>query len=213
MALWHNCSGGRTRARSAARHLAPATIGWAHEILGRWSEQRITDAVLLMPTSCTLTCGGVVSTWRVDAGTYLYNGEPPWNNGLAGTAVHNTVMLDWRNQMRRAGRFLWVDWAEASGRSFASQDTAYPDCFEGEHDGYRLYGVRHRRTVRALAESGWAIVDDLLGAVSMTCVCTGWCLIFRSMLFQSRHGRQHSHPRSLALRGPSLAELLRALAS
>ena len=55
-----------------------------------------------------------------DAGTYLYNGEPPWNNGLAGTAVHNTVMVDRRDQMRRAGRFLWLDWAQASGRSFST---------------------------------------------------------------------------------------------
>ena len=98
-----------------------------------------------------------------DAGTYLYNGDPPWNNGFAGTAVHNTVMLDQHDQMRRAGRFLWVDWAQASGRSFASGDSAYPDSFEGEHDGYRRFGVRHLRAVRCLGEVGWVIVDDLLG--------------------------------------------------
>ena len=54
-----------------------------------------------------------------DAGTYLYNGPPPWNNGLAGTAVHNTVTVDHHDQMRRAGRFLWVDWAQASGRVYS----------------------------------------------------------------------------------------------
>jgi len=111
-----------------------------------------------------------------DAGTYLYNGEPPWNNGLAGTAVHNTVMVDRRDQMRRAGRFLWLDWAQASGRSFStsastslskptSKTTAdSPDCFEGEHDGYRRLGVKHRRMVQCVAEEAWIIVDDLLGA-------------------------------------------------
>src|SRR6202521_1658272 len=107
-----------------------------------------------------------------DAGTYLYNGEPPWNNGLAGTAVHNTVMVDRRDQMRRAGRFLWLDWAQASGRSFStclsaslSQTSAdSPNCFEGEHDGYRRLGVKHRRTVRCVTEDAWVIVDDLLGA-------------------------------------------------
>ena len=50
-----------------------------------------------------------------DAGTYLYNGSPPWNNGFAGTAVHNTVTVDNHDQMRRAGRFLWLDWAQAYG--------------------------------------------------------------------------------------------------
>src|SRR5262249_52646349 len=46
-----------------------------------------------------------------DAGTYLYNGLPPWNNSLAFTRVHNTVTLDGQDQMTRASRFLWVRWA------------------------------------------------------------------------------------------------------
>ena len=106
-----------------------------------------------------------------DAGTYLYNGEPPWNNGLAGTAVHNTVMVDRRDQMRRASRFLWLDWAQASGRSFSTSPskrgaletaTDSPDCFEGAHDGYRRIGVGHRRMVRCIEEDAWVIVDDLI---------------------------------------------------
>jgi hypothetical protein len=103
-----------------------------------------------------------------DAGTYLYNGEPPWNNGLAGTAIHNTVMVDRHDQMWRAGRFLWLDWAQASGRSFASSSSktsaGSPDCFEGEHNGYRRLGVTHRRMVHCVAGDAWVIVDDLLGA-------------------------------------------------
>lgn len=107
--------------------------------------------------------------WRginlaADAGTYLYNGEPPWNNGLSRTAVHNTVTIDHRDQMRRAGRFLWVDWAQASGRSYSSRNHSSHDCFEGEHDGYRRLGVNHRRAVQCLSGAGWVIVDDLLGA-------------------------------------------------
>lgn len=99
-----------------------------------------------------------------DAGTYLYNGEPPWDNGLAVTAVHNTVMVDGRDQMRRVGRFLWLDWAQASGRSFSSGSENFPDRFEGEHDGYRRLGVKHRRMVRRVTDDAWIIVDDLLGA-------------------------------------------------
>ncbi len=103
-----------------------------------------------------------------DAGTYLYNGEPPWNNGLAGTAVHNTVMVDRRDQMRRAGRFLWLDWAQASGRSFSTSSSTNladsPNCFQGEHNGYRRLGVKHRRMVQCVTEDAWVIVDDLLGA-------------------------------------------------
>jgi hypothetical protein len=99
-----------------------------------------------------------------DAGTYLYNGAIPWNNGLAGSAVHNTVTVDRRDQMRRAGRFLWVDWAQASGRLFASHDNTCADRFEGEHDGYRRISVTHRRMVQWLADAGWVIVDDVEGS-------------------------------------------------
>jgi len=98
-----------------------------------------------------------------DPGTYLYNGAVPWNNGFAGTAVHNTVTVDHQDQMRRAGRFLWVDWAQASGRVYSSSGDA-PDSFEGEHDGYKRFGVIHRRMVRWLSGSGWVIVDDIEGS-------------------------------------------------
>jgi Heparinase II/III-like protein/Heparinase II/III N-terminus len=99
-----------------------------------------------------------------DAGTYLYNGPPPWNNGLAGTAVHNTVTIDHRDQMRRAGRFLWVDWAQASGRVYSSRNDGNLDCFEGAHDGYSNLGIEHRRMVQWLPGAGWIIVDDIQGA-------------------------------------------------
>jgi hypothetical protein len=99
-----------------------------------------------------------------DAGTYLYNGEPPWDNGMSRTLVHNTVSVDGQDQMRRAGRFLWVDWAQASGRSFSPQGVSLPDRFEGEHDGYRSLGVKHRRSVQWLENVGWVILDDLVGS-------------------------------------------------
>jgi hypothetical protein len=101
-----------------------------------------------------------------DAGTYLYNGSSPWNNGLATTAVHNTITVHHRDQMRRAGRFLWVDWAQASGRLSSSLNNDRADRFEGEHDGYKRFGVKHRRTVQWLADAGWVVVDDIDGAAA-----------------------------------------------
>jgi hypothetical protein len=99
-----------------------------------------------------------------DPGTYLYNGPAPWNNGLAGTAVHNTITIDCQDQMRRAGRFLWVDWAQAEGRAYTTLGYSRADRFEGEHDGYKRFGVKHRRTVQWLGAHGWAIVDDIEGS-------------------------------------------------
>jgi len=98
-----------------------------------------------------------------DGGTYLYNGPRPWDNGLAGTAAHNTVMVDGQDQMRRAGRFLWLDWAQASGKSIRAANSEFVNRFEGEHDGYRSLGITHRRTVQGVGEDAWVIVDDLLG--------------------------------------------------
>ncbi len=99
-----------------------------------------------------------------DPGTYLYNGPPPWDNGLAATAVHNTVTVDHHDQMRRVGRFLWLDWAPASGKLSAARENALPHSFTGEHHGYRRLGVTHRRSVHWLAHHGWVIVDDLAGS-------------------------------------------------
>jgi hypothetical protein len=96
-----------------------------------------------------------------DAGTYLYNGPPPWDNGLARTAVHNTVTVDHADQMVRAGRFLWVNWAQGSGQAFSSSGLI-ADRFEGAHAGYHRFGVTHRRSVQWLHGSGWLIVDDLV---------------------------------------------------
>ena len=88
------------------------------------------------------------------AGTYRYNAAPPWENALAGTAVHNTVQIDGREQMTRAGRFLWLDWAQASylpGEKLTA-----------EHKGYARRGVIHRRSLAYLGPKAWQVVDTLL---------------------------------------------------
>jgi len=80
---------------------------------------------------------------------------------IAGGRQHRRVGdLD---QMGRASRFLWVDWAQASGRLSSSSNREVPDRFEGEHDGYRHLGVTHCRMVQWLRGTGWIIVDDIKG--------------------------------------------------
>ena len=110
-----------------------------------------------------------------DPGTYLYNGPARWNNAFSGTAVHNTITIDGRDQMRRAGRFLWLDWAQASGRAYRPSVAAFADRFDGSHDGYKKLGVNHRRAVQWLAGAGWIIVDDIEGNGEHT-ACLHWLL-------------------------------------
>ena len=52
-----------------------------------------------------------------DAGSYSYNAEPEWTDYFAGTASHNTVQFDGRDQMPRWGRFLFADWLRLSAMS------------------------------------------------------------------------------------------------
>jgi len=49
----------------------------------------------------------------LDPGSFRYSARAPWANALAGTLVHNTLTIDGRDQMTRAGKFLWLDWAQA----------------------------------------------------------------------------------------------------
>jgi hypothetical protein len=95
-----------------------------------------------------------------DAGTYLYNSPPPWDNVLAGTDVHNTVTVNAQPQMRRAGRFLWLDWAQAETLDIGYDEEGQITWMVAEHYGYRHFGVIHRRTVSA--EGGiWIIRDQI----------------------------------------------------
>lgn len=97
-----------------------------------------------------------------DAGTYLYNGSKPWTNRLAATSVHNTVTVAGHDQMTRAGRFLWLDWAQAESGSYRLG--ADCEAVEAWHDGYQKSGVMHKRSVLNVhCMDCWVVVDDILG--------------------------------------------------
>lgn len=98
--------------------------------------------------------------WRgqnlaLDAGTYLYNAPPPWDNSLALTAVHNTLTIDRRDQMTAAGRFLFVDRAQAEVLQAAD------DRLTARHDGYREMGWWHQRSLQVIPQ-GWLVTDQIL---------------------------------------------------
>ncbi len=99
-----------------------------------------------------------------DAGTYLYNADPPWENALTHTAVHNTIMVDGIEQMTRAGRFLYVDKAQAEIVSRDKAENCEWESIVATHDGYRRLGVIHHRTVTAHQNDHWVIEDQLLPA-------------------------------------------------
>lgn len=96
-----------------------------------------------------------------DAGTFSYNTAPPWDNALASTFLHNTLILDGQEQMRRAGRFLWLDWAQAEVLAYEMDEDGRIIRLAGEHDGYRRLGALHQRLLEA-TETGWLVTDNVL---------------------------------------------------
>ena len=105
--------------------------------------------------------------WRehnvaLDAGTYLYNAPPPWDNSLVHSGVHNTVTIDGRDQMTHAGRFLWLDWAQAEIIDQITDRGGERVKVVGQHDGYRQLGVTHRRSISCESSGKWVIQDDLV---------------------------------------------------
>ena len=85
----------------------------------------------------------------LDPGTFRYNAPPPWENGLAGTSVHNTLTINGQDQMTRAGKFLWLDWAQAQVERCSPQEIS------AHHNGYRHLGLLHHRSLRPGDHGGW----------------------------------------------------------
>ncbi len=94
-----------------------------------------------------------------DAGTYSYNTEPHWLNYFGGTASHNTVQFDGRDQMPRLSRFLLGDWLKTERLQPLQEDDQSTHFAAGYRDGQ---GACHHRSVR-LQDDALQVVDDVQG--------------------------------------------------
>jgi hypothetical protein len=97
-----------------------------------------------------------------DAGTYLYNGAPPWDNPLVSSRVHNCLTVDGREQMTRGDRFMLLDWFPAYSKHVLSPPPPIAGQIHGYHRGFAHLGLQHERDL-ILAESGtWRVQDHLI---------------------------------------------------
>ena len=108
-----------------------------------------------------------------DAGTYAYNDAPPWQNPLMATRVHNTISVNFMDQMQRAGKFLWLDRAQA-----ALVGTPINGTISASHDSYRTQGIRHSRSISFQGDSEISIEDllDFKHSTPTQLVCLHWLL-------------------------------------
>lgn len=90
-----------------------------------------------------------------DAGTFAYNDAPPWQNPFTTTLVHNALSINGNDQMRRAGKFLWLHQAQAEWLTSDSRTLT------ARHNGYREMGVIHQRKVEFI-EEGLLRTTDLV---------------------------------------------------
>ncbi len=97
-----------------------------------------------------------------DAGTYRYNADPPWDNRLTSTLVHNTVSINQQEQMTRAGRFLYLDWADAVIVPSSSTDPAVVRSISAQTRAYKRFHVLHQRTLSLQPGENWLVEDQLI---------------------------------------------------
>lgn len=104
--------------------------------------------------------------WRginfaADPGVHQYNADPPWDNPLDTTACHNTLTINGQPQMTKAGRFLWLDWAQAEVLDTNRDQHGLLSWAVAQHDGYRCFKLIHRRAVSVQGDL-WMVRDQVL---------------------------------------------------
>ena len=97
--------------------------------------------------------------WLRDGGSYSYNTEQPWLDYFPGTAAHNTVQFDGRDQMPRLSRFLFGAWLKARGVEPLSLANGRQRCGAGYRD---WQGAGHHRRIE-LSEQTLKVEDQVDG--------------------------------------------------
>jgi len=108
----------------------------------------------------TLSVGGL--EFLVDPGTYAFHAHGAWRQYFRGTAAHNTLRVDGKDQSESGGDFMWLKKARAACTLYSSSD-GY-DLFEGWQDGYlRLSDpVMHRRRIALDKAARRVAIEDRL---------------------------------------------------
>ena len=99
----------------------------------------------------------------LDAGSYKYNTDDITIRYFNGTASHNTIMLDDKDQMLKGGRFIWYFWPQRIAATVQENETSF--VFNGSISAYTYISkdIAHKRTVikhKGLAV--WEIKDDVV---------------------------------------------------
>jgi hypothetical protein len=106
------------------------------------------------------------TTFLVDPGTYLYTASPAERNRFRGSAMHNTVVVDGRDQHRLSESNIFRCLEIAEPVDFLFRPGIERDVFQGSHNGYGRMDepVIHSRTIEFdKAGRRWEIIDRFSG--------------------------------------------------
>lgn len=97
-----------------------------------------------------------------DGGSYKYNTDDQTIKYFSGTASHNTVMLDDKDQMLKGGRFIWYYWTQLDKAELKEQTDAY--VFHGTVKAFSYLdnNIHHSRTiVKKKSTAEWTVTDEI----------------------------------------------------
>jgi hypothetical protein len=107
----------------------------------------------------------------IDPGTYTYTGNAEWRDWFRGTAAHNTIRIDGRDQAVPRGPFGWD--AKPGVRILEWRTNDERDILEAE---CRYAGFTHRRRVEFRKPDVFIITDDVSGPAGLHDVEQLWHL-------------------------------------
>lgn len=121
-----------------------------------------------------------------DAGSFQYNTQERWARYFAGTASHNTIMLNDFDQMQKGRHFIWYDWVrEAKGSvsmsvaEWSGVEWSVAEWFvlEGMFKGFLTTGkdiLQRRRVSKRAGQLHWIIEDWIENAPQSLMMHQNW---------------------------------------
>jgi hypothetical protein len=162
------------RAEAPGRHPAARTP-WVRSGQSGWAVAATSGARVFVrggryrsrpghidPGHIDLWIGGKAAA--IDAGTFRYVAPAPWNDGLTGIEVHNTVAITGVEAARRGARFLWLAWPRA--RIDSASVVGDEILIDITNDSWQHRGITHRRRC-TLRGDGALIVDEVRGSPTL----------------------------------------------
>ena len=98
-----------------------------------------------------------------DAGSYKYNTDETTIKYFAGTASHNTVILNNYDQMQKGSRFIWYYWSQCLHAHLMEESDVYKFTGEIAAFSYIQKGIKHKREITKIKNKPqWFIKDEII---------------------------------------------------